>query len=110
MISLKEYQSAFVLIWVLLSSAYALGKSSGEVSTLVLPDKNELPISLESFCSGIPNVTAITKQNISQELGVFCNGANQPTDTLRQLAANPYEGDGNANDFIIDLPLSLIHI
>ena len=75
-----------------------------KVKPYVLPEKNELPVTLESFCAGVPNVTAITKQQIEDEIAVFCDAGNNPTQTLRDLAATPYEGVGIAEDFVIVLP------
>ncbi|SMF18748.1 hypothetical protein [Pseudobacteriovorax antillogorgiicola] len=69
----------------------------------VLPEENKVPLTLEGFCSGIPNVQAITSQNITQELEVLCSNGT-PSTVFQQIYSNPYQGSGNTEDFIVRLP------
>lgn len=78
-------------------------KKSKSGKTYTLPIENKLPLTLNSFCSGVPNVMAITTQNISQELSVLCNGQT-PTATFQEIFSNPYTGDDDPRDFMVDVP------
>lgn len=97
---------------LLLSIALQFGVASASepLAPYVLPEKNVLPISLESFCSGMPNVKAITTQDIEEELGVFCDNSNAPTAILQQIADRPYDAAADANPdtdpstYIVTLP------
>ncbi len=106
---IRIFALGFILsLWSIRSSA-----NSGMVSnnqsvkrqstTYTLPVENKVPLTLEGFCLGIPNVTAISSQEISQELGVLCdNGA--PTAAFQEIYSNPYQGTGNPANFIVNVP------
>jgi hypothetical protein len=69
------------------------------VKGLALPEPNELPLTLDSFCQGIANTFEQTAQDYQTEAAVLCNNGT-PTAALQQLFNNPYQGQGNAADFI----------
>ena len=104
MMRLKGCKLTIIMGLMFVDPAALKASIQEKVKALVLPVKNELPVTLDSFCAGIPNVTAITKQQIEDELAVFCDAENKPTQTLINLAAAPYVGVGNAEDFVLVLP------
>ena len=97
----RYLSGTIALIGTLLTTPAIQAKQKGK--SYVLPGDNKLPLTLESFCEGVPNVTKITEQNITAELGTLCNNG-VPTQVFRDLFANPYQGVGNAEDFITQLP------
>lgn len=69
-------------------------QASGQASARSLPQRNDLPISAESFCKGMPTVVqASAKQNANEALSSLCQGTN-PTQLLRDLITEPYNGGG----------------
>ncbi len=59
----------------------------------VLPVKNTIAITPDNFCKGLPNVFAITKQNIKEQTDILCPGG-VPSATFTSLITNAYRGTG----------------
>lgn len=60
----------------------------------LLPTKNSLPITPDTFCAGIRNILSKAKQQLTAEADVICTG-NTANQLLLQLLASPYQGGGN---------------
>lgn len=76
-------------------------KIEGRHAYALLPEKNVLPITAASFCQGIKNVKAITKQNFDEEIALICDGDN-PTPLFDELIANPFAGENNPELNVLD--------
>lgn len=59
----------------------------------LLPEKKELPLTAATYCEGIQNVLAQTRQPIAEQAALLCNSAT-PTALLNNLLAAPYQGVG----------------
>ncbi|MFW7378812.1 MAG: hypothetical protein ACOH5I_08400 [Oligoflexus sp.] len=90
--------------------APAKGQEKNNTVKSELPTANVLPLTPESFCSGLPNAFAITAQEFTIEANALCPG-NAPSQAFRDLLTNAYSGQTNdperiERDYIRDLPSS----
>lgn len=65
--------------------------STLHAQTVPLPQKNDLPIRPESFCSGFTDVIKATPASFHKVIERICP-AGIPSETLNKLIANPYRG------------------
>lgn len=70
-----------------------------------LPQPNQLELSPENFCRGIPNVMAYSEQSFDIEIQALCDGTT-PTQDFLEILSNPYEGQNNAGRRIQELSSS----
>lgn len=77
--------------WPVLSLLLSSVQAWAQTPVRPLPEKNELPITAETFCSGFKSVFAMTKQNFREEANLLCTGS-VPSALLIQLITTPSVG------------------
>ena len=84
-------------LW-LLTPSQAVAESA-RPPTYVLPVKNELPLSPDTFCQGVERVLAKASENLQNEAAAICQNG-QANAAFNSLLQNPFQGQGDPADFI----------
>jgi hypothetical protein len=100
---------ALITTTMIVSGTWAAPNALSQVKNRPLPLVEKLPLSPDNLCKGMPNVFAISKQEIKEQVGILCNADGTATATFLQAIATAYQGGPTDTTIVhterqIDLP------